>query len=234
LIGALAAAGFVVAVPLVSGHAINVRSFAVCAFLFALSVRRAELCGTATAIGILFSQYLVLGIPIVWWWALRAQTQRRLQWRWVLRYVAAGIGVALVSYGSVLVIWGWPSFLGSLYWSIGVAEQYFTAYGPSVWIGQRAWTIYTVRLVSQLWPLLVLAVVGGVAVGTGRVPSTVPFHTDRSQGALFRLSSGSAVLFGGLLLVRPYDTYWMYSLPWLAVLAATGIRAIAVAFKNME
>ena len=222
--GVLAATGFVLVVPLVNGHAVNVRSFAVCAFLFALSVRRAELAGTASAVAVLFSQYLVIGVPVVWWWVLHDRTEYVSLRRWMIRFAVPAVGIVAAAYGAVLVIWGWPSFVGSLYWSLGVAEQYFTAYGPSLWVGQRAWRVYTFALVGRLWPFLLLALAGAVAIVTKR--ATLPDGGGTKHGRLLSLVGGAAGLFGALLFVRPYETYWLYSLPWFAGLAAVGLRTV--------
>lgn len=227
--GVLAATGFVLVVPVVAGHAINVRSFAVCAFLCALSVRSAELGGTATAVAALFSQYLVLGALVAYWWRGHVRTDERVTSRWLLRFVAAAVATCAVAYGAVLAAWGWPAFVGSLHWSIGSAGRYFTAYGPSVWVGQRAWLIYMADRVRWLWPFLLLVLVGGVAVLAGRVPGPTRTNASSATMEFQRMLVGAGTLFGSLLFVRPYETYWLYALPWFAGLAALGLRTAGAA-----
>ncbi|SFG91668.1 hypothetical protein SAMN04488063_3288 [Halopelagius inordinatus] len=222
--GAVAAGAFLLALPLVKGHAINVRSFAVCAFFVALTLRRPGLRGAAAAASILFSQYLVFGVPVVVWYGLHRRQQRRSVRTWFVRFAVAGGSLVLVTYGAVLVLWGVPSFVGSVYWSTGLAQNYFTAYGPSVWVGVRAWRVYTLELVTRLSPLLLLSAGGAAAVLARCVP---PSKRDGERRALQRLVLGSACLFGAFLFVRPYDTYWLYSLPWVAALAAFGLRTAA-------
>ncbi len=224
--GLLAAIGFVLVVPVIKGHYINVRSFAVCAFLLALSSRRAVCCGTAVAVAALFSQYLIVGFPIICWWILAPRGDRRTDTprTWLIRFAGAAMTLIAVTYGAVFVIWGWPSFIGSLYWTTGVAEQYFTAYGPSVWIGRRAWWKYTLALTTRLWPLLVLAAAGTIAVVTRRVPIGEPSERGNSRSQLLTLIVGTTGLFSAFLLVRPYHTYWLYPLPWLVASAALAVR----------
>lgn len=223
--GAVAATVFVLVVPLVSGHAVNVRSFAVCAFLVALSTRRAAVVGIAMAVAVLFSQYLVFGIPVACWWALCGRPQPASNRRWLKRFFAALACVVAGAYGAVLAVWGWPSFAGSLYWSVGIAGEYFTAYGPSVWVGQRAWRIYTLGILARLWPLLILTAVGARAVIGKHVPT--PDRAGARCRQLLSLITGAAGIFGVLLFVRPYETYWLYPLPWFAALSAIGLRIIS-------
>lgn len=224
--GAVAASIFVLALPLVKGHAINARSFAVCAFLAALSLRRPGLRGVAVTAAILCSQYLVFGVPVVLWRGLWVDPRKSVR-TWAVRFAVAGGSLVVAAYGTVLVLWGWPSFVGSVYWSTGLAENYFTAYGPSIWVGQRAWRVYTLELVTRLSPLLVPAVGGAAAVIARRVPTSGRPGDPCGRCDLQRLVLGASVLFGALLFVRPYDTYWLYSLPWLAALAAFGLRTAA-------
>lgn len=229
--GAIAAGLFLLALPFVKGHAINVRSLAVCAFFVALSLRRPALRGTAAAASVLLSQYLVFGVPVVVWLGLRRRAETgspdRSARAWVGRFAAAGAGLALGIFGAVLALWGWPSLVGSVYWSSGLAQRYFTAYGPSIWVGTRAWTSYTLELLTRLSPLLALSVGGAVAVLARRVPTLERPRLDDERRVLGRFVLGSAGLFGALLFVRPYDTYWLYSLPWVSALAALGVRTAA-------
>lgn len=215
-VGAVAAAVFLVAVPVVRGHSINVRSFAVCGFLAALCLSRPSHRGGALAAGALCSQYLVFGVPFVVYDSLLSGRSLQTSLRGI---VAAGVAVVAATYGALLAVWGWPSLRASLYWSAGVAGEYFTAYGPSVWIGERAWVTYTSSMLGRTWPLLVVAAVGAVVLGSRLVRGEASYEERFTLGATF--------VFGSLLLVRPYTTYWMYSLPWIAALAAFGIQGAA-------
>lgn len=225
LVGAFAACLFVTSIPLVNGHVINVRSFAVLGILSALTCNRAALRGGLVACAALFSQYAFIIAPVVVHDGIQPLSRRRT-YRWMLRFSVSAIGVGVCSFGLVYLLWGWESLLASLYWSVGVAVRYFTVYGPSLWIATETWATYTLRVVTRLLPLLLAATLGAIFTlhtlyqyRNGEIPT----RQRQRQGRIQMQALGLTVLFGSLLFVRPLPTYWMYSLPWLAALAAVGL-----------
>lgn len=209
---------FLLAVPLVRGHAINVRTFMLAGVLLAVRFRSAVTAGIAIAGAGLMSQYAVVALPGV---AIdRFRRLPRARWgNWLSRFtLVAGIGVSLC-YLSVYLVWGEPSLLASFRWSVKSAERYVFEWTPSLWRGTTTWVRLHFSTLRRLSVLLVLGAVG--AVSTVRGSALDGRRRTLNERAIFFLGLLSLPLF-----VRPFRTYWMYPLPWLATLSTTGLFAV--------
>jgi hypothetical protein len=209
---------FILAVPLVSGHAVNVRTFMLAGVLLALRYRSAAASGVAIAGAGLMSQYAVFALPGIVFARLRRLPRTRWP-RWLSRFsLVAGITVSLC-YLSVYLLWGESSLLASVRWSVSSAERYVFDWTPSLWKGTKTWVQLHTRTMGRIAVLLAFGALG--IIHTIRGSSL----DDRRQ----RLNERAILLvglFGLPLFVRPFQTYWMYPLPWLATLSTTGFLAV--------
>lgn len=224
-VGAFAACIFIMTVPLVKGHNINVRSFAILGILLAFTYNRAILRGGSVAGAALFSQYAFIIAPVVVLDGIRSISRQQIS-QWIFWFSVSVLGVGISSFSLVYFLWGWESLVGSLYWSIGVAERYFTVYGPSLWVTTETWATYTLQNVTRLLPILLAATLGIIftlhTFNQYRNNET-PSQKYQRQTQIQMRALGLTVLFGIFLFIRPLPTYWMYPLPWIAALAAVGV-----------
>ena len=213
-VGGLGALVFLWTLPLVNGAAVNVRSFAVAALLFALVSDRPVARGLGVGCALCVSQHAVFAAPVVAYDGYRAAGRRSA---WVGRFLLGLSGVVLAAFGTVFVVWGAPSLAGAVRATVGTAGPYLLAYGPSAWISTATWTLATLRMHLRLWVLLAFALWGGWLVGAAvrRADRWGPAH----------LALALLVALGLPLAVRPFVTYWLYPLPVVSLLAAVGIRA---------
>ena len=209
---------FLLAVPLVSGHAINVRSFTLLGVLLALRSPWPTTSGLALAAAGLTSQYAIFALPGLVYDRLNRVPPRR--WvKWLFRFaLAVALGVSSV-YLSVYVFWGEASFVASLRWSVGSAERYLLEWTPSLWNGTRTWARIHGRTVIRIGVLLALATIGSI-VTLRRPPS------DDEAWDVERRALAFVGLFTIPLLIRPFATYWLYPLPWIATLSTTGLLTV--------
>lgn len=209
---------FLSAVPLVRGHAVNVRTFMLAGVLLAVRFRSAIASGVAIAVAGLMSQYAVFALLGIAFDRLRRLP--RTQWSgWLSRFaLAAGTAVSLC-YFSVYLIWGEASLLASIHWSVSSAERYVFDWTPSLWSGTTTWVRLHIEMMGRLAVLLVLGAVGTLYTVRG---SFLDSHQQRlNERAMLFLGVFSVPLF-----VRPFPTYWLYPLPWLATLSTTGLLAV--------
>ena len=217
---------FLLAVPLVNGHAINVRTFMLAGVLLAVRFRSAAASGVAIAAAGLMSQYAVFALPGVL--LDRFRRLPRARWsRWVAGFgLAAGAAVSLC-YLSVYLLWGEPSLLASIRWSVGSAERYVFDWTPSLWNGTATWLKLHLPTVGRLSVLIALGVLGAARTVRG-------WSLDDRRRTL----NERAILFVGLLslplLVRPFRTYWLYPLPWLATLSTPGLFVVGRRLKLVD
>lgn len=216
---------FLVSVPLLSGHAVNVRSFTLVGVLLAVHWKRSVCCGLAVAAAGLLSQYAVFAVPGVVYARLRS-TPADDRLRWVGRFVAAAGAVVAAGYLSVYLFWGEPSFAASVRWSVWSAERYVLDWTPSAWNGTETWLALHARTGPRLLHLLVPAALGGVVALRER------WRGGASSCLLERRAVAFAVLLGIPLLVRPFRTYWLYPLPWLSSLAVFGLDAATLRIRR--
>lgn len=213
---------FLAAVPLVSGHAINVRSFTLLGILLALRSPWPAASGLAVASAGLMSQYAVFALPAIVYDRLkRIPAQRRP--RWLSRFTLTTAIAVSVTYLSVYLVWGEASLIASLRWSIGSVKRYVVEWTPSLWNGMSVWAKLHGRTVVRIGAFLVFGVIGS-AVTIRR-----SLADDESCG-LERQALAFAGLLSVPLLVRPFTTYWMYPLPWLTTLSTTGLFAVGERF----
>lgn len=185
--------------PLVMGDVVNVRSFALVGLLGALVAGSWSRRGALVAIGGMFSQYTILPALLLFRRSLRSAEDAG-------RFVLGGVAVLIVSYGTVLAVWGPQSFLNSLVYSVGVSDDYVreTAVhspltNPVYWLGNN---LYVAGALAGIGLLAVFAV-----------------RDDREAGTL-------AILCSLPVLVRALPYYWVFPLPFVAVLAAEGGRKV--------
>jgi hypothetical protein len=215
--GALAALLFLLALPLVDGTVVNVRSLAVAGTLFALATRSPTSRGVGVACAVLCSQHAVFALPVV---AYDGYVEAGRSRRWLGRFLVTGALVTTLVYGAVLTVWGWPSLVGAVRATVGSAAPYLLSYGPSVFVSTGTWWRYTLRMHLQLWVVLALSLWGlGRAIVAMRDRPLTAWGTPHLLVALLVASSLP-------LVVRPFVTYWLYPLPAIALLGAFGADAV--------
>ncbi|WP_020222479.1 hypothetical protein [Halarchaeum acidiphilum] len=194
-------------IPVVQGRVINVRSFAVIGILVALQVRHPFLKGLAVGSAALMSQYGILaGIPILW----TLLNRREGRWRDASLFILGGAVLCLVSY--LLVYFMWPdSFVAAVRNSILISGHYATQSAKyTLWETPLVWGGGILRVVlGSLYVFLPAALTARYEV-SGRTADPIP------------LLSIVAVTLLLPLLVRSFQVYWIYPLPFLAALGAFG------------
>lgn len=223
--GALGALLFLLALPLVDGTVINVRSLAIAGLLFALATRSPAARGVGVACAVLCSQHAVFVLPVV---AYDGYVQAGRSHHWLLRFASTGLLVTTLVYGAVLAVWGWRSLVGAVGATLGTAVPYLLSYGPSVFVSTGTWGRYTFRMHLQLAVVLALALWGlGRALVAIRERAWAAWEAPHLLVALLVTSSLP-------LVVRPFVTYWLYPLPAIAVLAAFGAEAVLSGASELE
>ncbi|GAA0247844.1 hypothetical protein ACFFQF_06475 [Haladaptatus pallidirubidus] len=219
-VGLVAGLLFLTSVPAAGGTVVNVRSFAIAAILLSLSVNDPIARGASIAVAGLFSQHAVFAIPALAYDRLR-ELDRDSGIRWLASFSFAGIGVVAVTFAFVYAVWGQASFHGAVYWSFGAAEKYTTnPVVPSLIGDTNRWMS---ALYHEALKHLILI-----------VPATIVVQLALSDRDTRRptLSTNAPVLTSALLalsmmaplVVRAYRAYWLYPLPFLALLASVGYQ----------
>ncbi|WP_233274781.1 hypothetical protein [Haladaptatus cibarius] len=219
-VGMVAGLLFLTSVPAAGGTVVNVRSFAIAGILLSLSVHHPVARGATIAAAGLFSQHAVFAIPALAYDRLR-KLDRDSGIRWLASFSIAGIGVVAVTFALVYAVWGQASFNGAIYWSFGAAEKYTTnPVVPSLIGDTSRWMNALYREALKHLVLIVPAtIVAQLALSTRdaerpALSTNAPILTT----ALLALSM-TAPLF-----VRAYRAYWLYPLPFLALLASVGYQ----------
>jgi hypothetical protein len=221
-VGLLAGGLFLVSVPLAGGEVINVRSFAIAGILLALSVRHPVARGAAVAAGGLFSQHAVFAVPALAYDRYR-ELDRPEGVRWVGVFALSGLGVVAGAFTVVYAVWGWASLEGAVYWTFLVAEQYTTNPTVPSLVGDTSeWLRSLYRF--GLRHLLVL-VPAGVGVWV-TVTDDGAARTRHSTAVPVVTAALLAVSMTIPLFIRAYRAYWLYPLPFLALLAGVGIERL--------
>ncbi len=221
-VGLMAGLLFLTSVPATGGTVINVRSFAIAGVLLALWLDHPLARGMTIAAAGMFSQHAVFAIPVLAYDGLRYL--ERDDWaEWLGKFAVGGLGVVAVSFGVVYLVWGPTSFQGALYWSFGAAKKYTTNPVVPSLIGDTShWLAALYR--STIKHLFLL------------VPAAVVVHqliTDRGSKRILRSTNAPVVTASLLavsmtipLFVRAYRAYWLYPLPFLALLASVGYQQL--------
>ncbi|SIQ74104.1 hypothetical protein SAMN05421858_0252 [Haladaptatus litoreus] len=219
-VGLVAGLLFLTSVPAAGGTVVNVRSFAIAGILLSLSVSHPVARGATIAAAGLFSQHAVFAIPALAYDRLR-KLDRDSGIRCFASFSLAGIGVVAVTFGFVYAVWGQASFHGAIYWSFGAAEKYTTnPVVPSLIGDTSRWMSALYREALKHLVLIVPATIVAQLAFTAR-------GAERPA-----LSTNAPVLTTGLLalsmtaplFVRAYRAYWLYPLPFLALLASVGYQ----------
>ncbi len=219
-VGLIAGVLFLTSVPATGGTVVNVRSFAIAGILLALWVEHPLARGAIVAAAGLFSQHAVFAVPALAYDRLR-YLDRDSSLQWLARFVAGGVGVLAVSFGFVYVVWGAQSFQGALYWSFGAAEKYTTnPVVPSVIGDTHRWmeALYhgVIKHLFLIVPATIIVHLAATERGSNRV--------IRSTNAPLVTTTFLALSMSIPLLVRAYRAYWLYPLPFLALLASIGYQ----------
>jgi len=154
---------------------------------------------------------------------LREFDGRRRRVQWGALFGAAGLAVVAASFAVVAAIWGVQSLRGGLYWTFGAAGRYAT--NPSVpsLVGNTRWwalalTDYAMGHLVVLLPALL--VVGLVLVE--ETPRGLRESTAVPVGTAALLAAAMSVP----LLVRAYPAYWLYPMPFLALLSSVAFERL--------
>lgn len=225
----LASVLLLLALPLVGGHHINSRPFALLFLVAAFAVSGPMKRGGAVAVATLFNAYAALFVPVVLWCVWRDHSSADSIGA-SARYLASGAVVAISVFAGVGLIWGTASVWAALAWSFGLplsdgvsssavhqAADMPHSYLARTWPVSHPvrWLSYGGTVVLQLSVLFVLALVGlsrRPLLGSVELSRTVP------------VALSVAML---PLLFRTYEQYWILPLPFLATFAALGIVVLS-------
>lgn len=220
-LGAAAGLVYLAAVPLVGGAAVNVRSLSTALLVFAFVRSGPARSGVALAAACLVSQHAVFGAPVV---VADGLARTDASQRWLGRFAIGCCAVVAAAFAAVFALWGRPSVAGAVRWSVGFAGTYVLEWGPSVLRSPGRWLSLLVDGHRRLGPVLGCAL-GGVAVVASRI------RAGRAWTPL-ALSLCAVAALSLPLLVRSFVSYWLYPLPWIAVLAVVGVAAAARAVRT--
>ncbi|MFH5797482.1 hypothetical protein [Haladaptatus sp. CMAA 1911] len=221
-VGLMAGLLFLTSVPATGGTVINVRSFAIAGILLALWFDHPLARGVTIAVAGLFSQHAVFAIPVLAYDGLRYL--ERDDWvEWLATFVAGGLGVVAVSFGFVYLAWGPASFQGALYWSFGAAKKYTTnPVVPSLIGDTSRWLAALYRSTIKHLFLLVPAAAVVYQLLTERGSKRILRSTNAPVVTATLLAFSMTIP----LFVRAYRAYWLYPLPFLALLASIGYQQL--------
>lgn len=227
-VGLIAGLLFLTSVPATGGTVINVRSFAIAGILLSLWVEHPLARGATIAAAGLFSQHAVFAVPALAYDRLR-YLDRDSSLQWLVRFVAGGVAVLVVSFGFVYVVWGAQSFHGALYWSFGAAEKYTTnPVVPSIIGDTHRWMVALYHGVIKHLFLIVPATIIVHLAATERGSNRVIHSTNAPLVTTTFLALSMSIP----LLVRAYRAYWLYPLPFLALLASIGYQQFFTVGKS--
>ncbi|MGZ0747484.1 hypothetical protein [Haloparvum sp. AD34] len=223
---------FLLALPLLGGNTINSRPIMVAFVLLGLVASRPAVRGLAVAAAALVNAYAAAFVPVLLWAVWRDAGRTDGSWvRAVAAYLFAGATLGVGTFAAVGAIWGLEAASAALHWSYGVpllpgvetSAVHPDATSPGSYLAGTwlitqpgRWLMYTGTVLAQLFPLVPLAWLGWI-------------HRDRLEAAapdaaLLALSLAAALF---PLLFRSYEQYWLVPLPFVAVLAATGVVALS-------
>ncbi|CAJ36088.1 glycosyltransferase family 39 protein [Methanocella arvoryzae] len=215
--GLLAAVLFAINFSLAEGYFIITEPFTVTFILLSAyflicgpdhPLKKYLLAGISAGIAIGFKQYALLLLPLsiyLMW--------RKKEYSGFLPYMA-GVAIPLaIMFGAIFLAYGVPAGEAALHWSFGVAGSYMTdgdvegvpAYKIDDPVIALSWLVLGVSLFS---PLLLFA---GAAL-LDRKTSIV--------GEFFMLAGAA---FAATLIIRPFLHYWALALPFIILLAASGL-----------
>lgn len=210
-LGALAALLFLASVHAGFMARIDPRPYAAALVFVALLSSRATVAGASLAAATTMIQYAFFAVPVVIWRAVRDKSRREMAW-WVTRFGAAGVAVAVVVFGAVGVVWGATALEYAVRYTVFMTADYTTTH--SIFIvpvklvgGHAAWT-------TELYAIV--------------IPASLAVATLLADGPDWRSARGESALLAGSLmlpfLIRGHGMYWYSPLPFLALLAAFGLR----------
>jgi hypothetical protein len=217
IIGIVAAVLFIGFLPVVNGTNINNKSLSIVFVLAAMNSPKAVIRGGALACAGLISRYAIFAIPVVAWDQVRDFEWQTLI-RWLAIYVITGLGTLVLLFGLVGLIWGVSSveagleffFIGGGNFAQGQSNQSPLGSLP-VWGGMILYAM------SILIPLLVFLSV------------ELPSNTISVIKGNWGMEEFATILLFTLslpLLIRSYYKYWVLPLPFISILAASGIEML--------
>jgi hypothetical protein len=215
--GLIAAIIFLGTLPIVNGLQIDPRQFANVALFVALLTPGAVVSGVAIAVAGLFTQFAVLGIPVI---LTIAYLRDRLTIRWLVTFGFAGVAVVGLSFGVVSLVWSpsaaeagfRSSFLSLSQYVGGYVERDIGLFGNPI-----GWGFYQYDLLvtNVFWVLLVVL---------GLTTLVDPVSRHRRQ--LVLISFIATVLLMLPRAIRSGNVYLMLPLPFISILAAFGLERL--------
>lgn len=211
--GVLAGFLFVAAVPFINADIINVRSFALVFLLLALLERRPVRRGVLTAVAVLFSQFVVFAIPVLLYDGLRATDDGR---DWTALYVASGLGIGVLCFASLLVLWGPTAFVRGVDMTFLSITEYAVSHqdNHNPFLHPFLWLKNLVLVATEL--LFILVPAGLTVLRTALTDRTYAWNPF----LLATFLSGSFLL---TLFIKSLPYYWVFPTAFLAVLCAIGV-----------
>jgi hypothetical protein len=107
---------------------VNVRSFALVGILLALQTDSPLGRGAGMAAARLFSQYAFLAVPAVAYDVVYEYSLQRAK-GWLIRFVVALMGIVVLSFGVVAVVWSPAAAVAGFELSFGSVSGYVTKQG---------------------------------------------------------------------------------------------------------
>lgn len=209
---------------IIEASSIGTRSIALVGVLFGALSRSAVVSGMSLSAAVLVSQFSVFAIPIV---VFHRWVESEVTLKWFVKYAVSGIATAVVVFGMVFVLWGWPSLVGSIEWTfLGKdpnASGSFFMNGSSLFANPLQWGAGFLQTASKLWFLL--------------VPAFIALSMkQRSMSKWIKTSGGVTTVFTvGLLIsivARPHPYYWILPAPWLVSLSVIGFEWVTSTIRN--
>jgi len=198
---------YLIVAAFVQGYFLFSEQFAVLFLLLAfIFARNSTFIPAGICIGLAcgFKQYAIIGIiPLIY--LMRAQ--KNTQYSYLL---IPAVIIAASSFFIIFVIYGGDAFLGSLYWTFGVAPDYISgqevAQIPSY--QTKKLFSYSVYLISSIFVVLPVVIFAAASLTQRGLRSSM-------EVTIFLF----AALLSGTLLIRQYLHYWILILPFLLLLA---------------
>jgi hypothetical protein len=210
--GAVASLLYIGFLPMINADHVGIRVFGMLMLVSAVfKLKRPETRGLALGFGGMFTQYLIFAVPVIMY--IQYKENREGFHIWAGKFVFGNAVAVLLTYGSVFVIWGKDSLLNSIEYSIFSVISYT---GRVSSYQQASPTTNPISWGGNIFHIFVLLFVI-------TIPATVmfiQFFRRKNTAAYLRNSFLLTLAMAVPFLVRSFPVYWIYVLPWLAIVSS--------------